>query len=265
VAGFGDPRIIYLRQEHSGLPSVARNTGLRQARGKYIGFLDSDDQWTEDKLAVQVAYLDAHPEVGLCYTNYWRFTDDPNRSEPLPVLRHTETFSGHAFEEMYGRQRIPNLTVMIRASVIEEVGYLDEDPRLKANEDYEYWLRIAERHPIGYIDQPLAKYRLHPSGISKSGVDNYLSKLALVETLDKMYPEFVAGHLRDRRRWLARIRSLLGFAYLRDRRLSVVRRLLLASQELLPRLPTALQVLVSYFGGEIYRLFAGMWMRLPKG
>ena len=262
VRGFGDPRVFYVRQQHGGLPAVARNNGLRRARGEYVAFLDSDDLWLRDKLAVQVAYMDANPEVGLSYTNTYQFTRDPSRCQRKPWLSTEETLSGHVFEQLYGHQRIPNLTVMIRTSVRNTVGLLDEDERLKANEDYEYWLRIAHRYPIGYIDRPLAKYRHHPDGISKAYVATCQAKLALIEKLDRLYPAFVAGHEQERALWLAQVHYYLGRELLLDGRPGEARTQLKASWQLRPSIRSVAVLLLSYTGPFAGRLLVELRSRI---
>jgi glycosyltransferase involved in cell wall biosynthesis len=258
VRGFGDPRVVYLRQQHSGLPAVARNNALRRARGEYIAFLDSDDLWLSDKLAAQVAYMDIHPEMALSYTNTYQFTKDPARCQQKPMLGREETFSGDVFEQLYGRQRIPNLTVMIRTSVRDTVGLLDEDERLKANEDYEYWLRIAHRYPIGYIDRPLAKYRHHPDGISKARVATCQAKLTLIEKLDDMYPDFVAQHEQERADWLSRVHYYLGRELLLDGQPDAARTQFRASWRLHPTFPVAGFSLLSHTGPLVRQLLVGL-------
>jgi glycosyltransferase involved in cell wall biosynthesis len=254
-----DQRIIYLRQEHSGLPAVARNTGLRHARGEYIAFLDSDDLWTADKLAVQVAYMDSHPEIGLSYANSYQFVEDPGRCLSELILHPGEGLSGRVFDRLYGNQRIPNLTVMIQASVVDTVGLFDEDEHLKANEDYEYWLRIAEKYPIGYIDQPLAKYRQHLGGISKATIATCRAKLALIEKLDVLYSDFVARHPDRRAEWISRIHYRLGRAYLHKGQIREARQHLRFCCLNRPRQEALVFLLASCAGKTLYLSLAGLW------
>ena len=68
--------IHYIYQEHAGV-SKARNTAIKAARGKWIATLDSDDMWKEEKLQKQVAYLEAHPDCRIVFTNYRNFSDIP--------------------------------------------------------------------------------------------------------------------------------------------------------------------------------------------
>lgn len=220
VQEIDDIRIKYIHQRHSGLPAVGRNAGISQAKGKYIAFLDSDDLWMDGKLCRQVAFMEENPDLGLSYTNALQFTDDPSECDPRPVVDKGKEMSGRVFERLYGKQVIPNLTVMIRSSVVDEIGFLNEDPRLKGNEDYEYWLRIARLFPFGYINEPLAKYRHHPGGISKSGSSGFFSKLYLIEHLDRLFPDIKTNLRHERKEWKSEVNHHLSLALYREKKYS---------------------------------------------
>ena len=257
VARIGDSRIVTIAQEHSGLPAVGRNTGMRRAAGTFIAFLNSDDLWLPDKLAQQVVLMEANPVLGLSYTNCYRFTDDPTRHEPTPLLRPQDMLSGDVFDQFYGRPKIPNLTVMIRSAVVADVGYFDEDPQLKANEDYEYWLRIAARYPFGHITAPLALYRAHSGGISKAAVASGRSKLCMIEKLDRLYPETTTRLAAKRRRWLASVHYSLGRGLLRENNTAEARIHLQQAWQLDPQPKVALFWAASYLGRPIYQRLDG--------
>ena len=258
VAALGDSRVRYVRQAHSGLPAVGRNAGMALANGEYIAFLDSDDLWLSDKLALQVGLMDSHPELGLSYTNCYRFKTDPTRYHPAPMLQPQAMLSGHAFDQLYAHQAIPNLTVMLRSSVRDQVGQFNEDLRLKANEDYEYWLRIAARFPIDHLSQPLALYREHAAGISKAAVATNQAKLFLIELLDQLYPAVVV-RLQDKRlRWLAQVRYALGRAYLREQQIAEARQHFRCSWRTKPRLDTLVFWSASYLGRPVYERLDGL-------
>lgn len=151
VTSFRDQRIRFLRHETSRGPSAARNTGLRAARGKYIAFLDDDDEWTPNKLEVQLPLIEnSSPEVGLVYAWMEYFRCGRSRSLCAPTRR------GDVFVEMLDNQAIGGCpTIMIKREVVDEVGHFDES--LPRGNDGDYWRRIAKRYKVEYIPEILAK------------------------------------------------------------------------------------------------------------
>ena len=156
IGRFGD-RVRYIYQRNLG-PSAARNTGIRAARGEYVGFLDSDDLWLPEKLALQVAVLDSCQAVGLVYSDALFFRDETQAI----IGAHREVFphpAGRILAQLVLGNVISSPTPLVRRSILDRVGLFDED--LKASEDWDLWIRIAKICEIAYIDQPLAKYRRH--------------------------------------------------------------------------------------------------------
>jgi glycosyltransferase involved in cell wall biosynthesis len=163
-------RIRLVRQSNHG-PGHARNTGLRLAAGDLVAFLDADDEWTPDKLARQVEYFRRHPETGLLHTRVIGETrpgsavDGPPR-QAFCELYHTDFF-------------IQTLTVMIPRRVLEAVGGFDERREIHI-EDWDLWLRIAARHPIGYLSEPLALHR-HGGWMSRHIERTYAGQLLVID------------------------------------------------------------------------------------
>jgi glycosyltransferase involved in cell wall biosynthesis len=127
----------------------ARNAAVRESRGKFLAFLDSDDEWLPEKLAVQMDHLHRHPEVAVCacaYRKQWR--DGRSTLVPAP---HPEdlTKALHSALDFHGAS-----TPMVRREVLDEVGFQDEDLRIL--EDWDWMLRISQRHRIEVLDEPLA-------------------------------------------------------------------------------------------------------------
>jgi glycosyltransferase involved in cell wall biosynthesis len=166
------------RQEHRGV-SAARNRGLAEAGGELIAFLDSDDLWLPEKLAVQVSYLRTFPRAALCHTEeIWL-----RRGQRVNPRRRHAKASGKAFVKLLRESLISPSAVVIRRSVLERAGGFDES--LPACEDYALWLKLARTCDIHLIDRPLViKRGGHPDQLSRTlwGLDRFrvqvLSKLA---------------------------------------------------------------------------------------
>jgi glycosyltransferase involved in cell wall biosynthesis len=158
-----------LHQENRGVSS-ARNTGIKHSQGAYIAFLDSDDLWLPGKLSTQVAFFEEHSQALICQTEeIW--LRKGVRVNPRKVHKK---YSGEIFEHCLSLCRVSPSSAMIRRTLFDEVGLFDED--LPACEDYDLWLRVACRHPIYLIDEPLIiKRGGHPDQLSRQfeGIDRF--------------------------------------------------------------------------------------------
>jgi glycosyltransferase involved in cell wall biosynthesis len=153
-------RIIALEQQ-AGAPG-ARNAGLKEARGKWVAFQDSDDLWMPDKLAKQVARLEGNPQAVGCYTSYWRVGDGIR--EQLP--RCEPGIDGDVLARLLRGNFITTQTFMVRRSLaIELEGF---DTELSPLEDWEFAIRVAARGPISWVREPLVEYRLQADSITRN-------------------------------------------------------------------------------------------------
>lgn len=165
AAASGDPRIEVLRLEHSGNPAVARNAALRHARGRYVAFLDSDDQWLPDKLAEQVRQLDGRRDAGMVYGLASYFDGERERGVHGPkVARVPESI----FELLLLQGNfIQPSTVLIRREICELLGGFDESETFRAVEEYDLWLRVTKRYPALFIPRVITRYRRHDDNLSR--------------------------------------------------------------------------------------------------
>jgi glycosyltransferase involved in cell wall biosynthesis len=166
-----EDRITILKQTNAG-PGPARNRGLKHAKGTYIAFLDADDWWVPEKLRWQVKYLQQHPEVGAVYSRWmcWYPNAEGSFSYPSmpPVVRSPSIVpedSGSIYTRLLFECCLLTSTVLLRRSVVEEVGLFNEG--LLRGQDYDYWLRLSRVSQIHKLDHALALYRQHEDNIVK--------------------------------------------------------------------------------------------------
>ncbi len=154
--------IRYLYVEHSGLPSVTRNAGLRLTKGEHVAFLDSDDEWLPEKVERQVEVLETHPAIGLVCSN--ALTLEHGQTKPGRLyLRDDLGGSGWVLAKLLRENFVITSTVLMRRSLFDRIGGFSEDPSLCALEDYDLWLRVAAVAEIYYVPEALAIYRDSPA------------------------------------------------------------------------------------------------------
>ncbi len=173
------PDVRYLQQENRGV-SAARNRGIREAKGEWVAFLDSDDEWLPEKLERQLDALREDSEFLLCHTNeIWI-----RRGKRVnPMKKHTK-FGGFIFKNCLPLCVISPSSVLVHRSLFERVGLFDES--LPTCEDYDLWLRITSILPVLYLEEPLImKYGGHADQLSHRhwGMDRFRIR-ALEKVID---------------------------------------------------------------------------------
>ncbi|MBS0012890.1 MAG: glycosyltransferase family 2 protein, partial [Desulfobacterales bacterium] len=167
LSAYGE-QIRVIRQANAGV-SAARNQGVRAAAAEWIAFLDSDDHWLAGKLARQMSWFAANPDMRICQTEELWIR---NGRRVNPGRRHQKQ-QGHIFEPSLWLCLISPSAVMLHRSLLECHGGFNE--ALPACEDYDLWLKITCAEPVGLISTPLiVKRGGHPDQLSaRPGLDCY--------------------------------------------------------------------------------------------
>ena len=166
------PSIILIEQKNKGV-SAARNTGIRNAKSKWVALLDSDDEWLPGKLEAQVKLLQKNEGKLFCHTNeIWI----RNSVRVNPMKKH-QKFGGMIFNECLDICRISPSSSLFCRALLDDVGWFDET--LPICEDYDLWLRVTAKYPVLFVDEPLIiKYGGHSDQLSRrpGGIEQYRIK-----------------------------------------------------------------------------------------
>lgn len=141
-------RLRLITTPHRG-PSAARNEGIRVSQGTHIAFLDSDDVWLPEKLAVQTAFFRNMPRARICQTQeIWI----RNGVRVNPMKKH-EKLSGNIFKNCLDLCIVSPSAVMLHRELFDRFGLFDES--MQACEDYDLWIRISPHYPVYLLEPPL--------------------------------------------------------------------------------------------------------------
>jgi glycosyltransferase involved in cell wall biosynthesis len=216
LAGYGS-RIRLIRQPNGGLAS-ARNVAMREARGRFIAWMDADDICHPDRLLAEAAVLDAYPEVVLVSTNFSAFRGDKEEGDPLYLTtyysapgrlgglsriyphadeidvagaRSSRRFAvrrGRVHDQLLEGNFVHPPTVMFRRSALASAGECDVS--LRYSSDYEFLLKLARLGAFALLEAPLLRYRLSDSQLSKSAATGnmQLETIAIMDRLRQADP-----------------------------------------------------------------------------
>ena len=190
VRSFRDPRLRYLENDGNKGLVYTLNRGLDEARGKYIARMDGDDISLPERLDVQVAYMEKHPEVDVLAsvvrlidaqgnpTGYWKEDRDHVQAEAINAMLPVNNCIAHP-------------SVLVRTEVLRSFRYLNSQAQA---EDYDLWLRMRSAgRTIHKLEQPLLLHRILPGSFTRQRQQNVFFKLAETK-LRFALAELRAGH-----------------------------------------------------------------------
>lgn len=195
-------KIILLQKEKGG-PGAARNAGIRIARGVYIAFLDSDDLWLPEKLAIQTAYLEAKPEVAMVFTG------------KIDIHQINGTLYEKSLSCHYGAIELRQLlldnfistsSVFIRKEAFIESGLFPEET-MPCGEDFALWLRVVALFKVESIPLALIRYKCHELNTmgALSSEEVMLQHIIIAKDFDKDFPGHIDSFFGGFKKFQARI------------------------------------------------------------
>jgi glycosyltransferase involved in cell wall biosynthesis len=153
VCSINDPRVIWLPGKHSGRPAIPRNRGIRGSSGEWVAFLDDDDIWLPEKLAVQLELLQRLNCRAVC--SHALRTDFVKGADVYKLGWHDELLT---FSDLLHGNRVICSSAVIHRSVLNRVEGFPESIRLKSIEDYAFWLRVATVTNFAFVSEPMLIY-----------------------------------------------------------------------------------------------------------
>lgn len=154
------PDVIRIIDQDNQGQTIARNQGIKHAKGKYVAFLDSDDLWVPDKLELQIPLFDKG--VGLVYGGVELINE---RGETTGFDACDPAIQGKIYPQLLVKNRMTGGSVVVLREALEIVGVFDS--KFSAAENWDLWLRICKEYQARLVNKPVVKYRLHQNNMSK--------------------------------------------------------------------------------------------------
>ena len=176
-----DPRVNYHYQKNSG-QAVAKNKGIRLAKGEHVAFLDADDMWLPRKLEKQMPLFGRGKNIGVVYSDELYMDENGN---VLPERSKKKYFRGSITEKLFLDNFVNFNSTVVRKECFERVGLFDESLRMSI--DWDLWLRISTEYEFEYLDEPTIQYRRWGGQMSRNFDVRY-------ECILRVMNKFLAEH-----------------------------------------------------------------------
>lgn len=161
ISRINDPRVSFYRQPRNVGHIANFRTAIDRAKGEVVHLLHGDDYVLPGFYAkMQDMYL-KYPNIAACFTRHYFVDEDDDLLSISPILSKGDVVFEEFYKELILGQKIQTPSITVKRSIYDELGTFD--PQLSWSEDWEMWVRITSKYPIGYSNNLLACYRMHTS------------------------------------------------------------------------------------------------------
>ena len=210
VGTFNDKRIRPLQNKNNGIIAINRNYGIKKSKGQFISFCDDDDLWHPDKIQKQIIRLKSSTSK----INFSMQKEFGNTSifskrfgiNPFPFKVKTST------KDLIKNNCIPLSSVLMDRTIIDKVGFFNEEDLFLAVEDNELWIRISKRFDFDFLPEVLVRHRNHKNNfydLSK----NILDKRKAIISKHSNHEIDINQNLSDQTTMKIIFRNLFNFFY----------------------------------------------------
>ena len=206
VKSIKDSRVRYIRRDQNSGAGAARNTGIRQAKGEYIAFLDSDDEFLPGKLSQQVKlFKELSPTPGLIFNNMW----EENSSRKINIPQNTPSGYVESGKIFPASVYCGPPTWMLSRECTRKTGFFDEV--LWTLEDLGYFARVVRSFPVYFENKPLVLKHTH--NCKKGSVPDKYAERTGERILEKWFSE-----MKNDKRFLVSFYCMMGKDMMRSRK-----------------------------------------------
>jgi len=233
--------LIYIKNNYSVGGSEARNIGIRRSKGRFIAFLDDDDEWLPNKLKKQIELFKNDSELGLVYTGVrLNFLDLGISYDSIPKVK------GFIYNKILIKNWIGiTPAVMVKRDALDYSGLFDAN--IPARQDYDLWIRISKKWKIDYISEPLViSYNRNNLNRISSDVNNYVKA---IEIINKKYKEDINKlSVKEKSIRKAQQYFFLGSQTVKINNNKLAREYFVKSFCINPSLKSLISIITSFFG-----------------
>lgn len=205
VEGYSEKNVRYIRHDVCKGACAARNTGLADAKGEIVGFLDDDDEWLPNKVE-RMLPLFSDDEIALVYSNTQVLDEESGK---IQVHNHAH-YDDNIFDMLMHTSNFIGSTSfpLLRKKCLLEIGGFDV--LMQSAQDLDVWLRIVDKYKVGYVDDILSTYHVHAGD---QIIKNYTRRVKGIERLVEKNIDYLKAHPRA---YYQRIQYLV-FGYIKNR------------------------------------------------